>query len=109
MDYIYDPALVAVSIATAMLGAFTALVVTSGIGRVRKPEALLRVLLAAAGIGSGIWATHVISLVALSLPIAPDFGSSHVAASVAIMAGFGGLALAIRLQSAGVETTTGRP
>ena len=95
MDYTYDPALVALSIATAMLGAFTALVVTAGIGQVRTSEALLRVLLAAAGIGSGIWATHFISLIALPLPIGPEPGLSHAALPAAIMAIAGGLAFAI--------------
>ncbi len=95
MGYIYDPALVALSIATAMLGAFTALVVTAGISRVHASEALLRVLLAAAGIGSGIWATHFISLTAMALPVPPEPGLSRIALSAAIMIVPGGLAFTV--------------
>lgn len=85
MDFTYDLTLVALSIATAMLGAFTALVVTSGIGQPHISNTSLRVLLAAAGIGSGLWATHFISLEALLLPVSPEFDRSSVALSAAIM------------------------
>lgn len=95
MDYTYDPALVALSIATAMLGAFTALVVTAGISRVQSSEMVLRVLLAAVSVGSGIWATHFVSLTAMSLPVVPEFDLSFIVFSIAIMTILGGGAFAI--------------
>lgn len=95
MDYTYDPALVALSIATAMLGVFTALVVTVDISRVHPSEIALRILLAAVSVGSGIWATHFVSLTAMSLPAAPEFNLSLVAYSMAIMMILGGGAFAI--------------
>jgi NO-binding membrane sensor protein with MHYT domain len=95
MDYAYDPALVALSIATAILGAFTALVVTAGIGRASTPEAVMRVLLAAAGIGSSIWATHFVGVTAIALPVMPDSLFTHNAFSAGIIIGAVLLAFAI--------------
>lgn len=95
MDYTYDPALVALSIATAILGAFTALVVTAGIGRASASEAAVRILLAAAGVGSGIWATHFISVTAIALPVAPESLLAHNALSGAIIVASGVLAFTI--------------
>lgn len=95
MDYTYDPALVALSIATSMLGAFTVLVVTAGISRVHPLEIALRVLLAALSLGSGIWATHFVSLIAMSLPVAPEFDLSFAAFSMIVMMISGGGAFAI--------------
>lgn len=95
MDYAYDPALVALSIATAILGAFTGLVVTAGIGRASAFETAMRIVLAAAGIGSGIWATHFISVTAVALPIAPETLFPHNALPAAIIVAAGAFAFAI--------------
>jgi NO-binding membrane sensor protein with MHYT domain len=95
MDHIYDPALVALSIATAILGAFTALVVTAGIGRASASEAAVRILLASAGVGGGIWATHFISMTAITLPVTPESPFAHNALPAAIIVAAGALAFAI--------------
>lgn len=95
MDHIYDPALVALSIATAILGAFTALVVTAGIGRASASGAAVRILLAAAGIGGGIWATHFISMTAITLPVTPESLFAHKALPAAVIVAAGALAFAI--------------
>jgi NO-binding membrane sensor protein with MHYT domain len=69
MDFTYDPGLVALSIAVAILGSFTGLVLTSGIRRVRGLEATLRLVLGAVGIGGGVWSMHFIAMLAVQLPI----------------------------------------
>src|SRR5688572_25820562 len=69
MDFTYDPGLVALSIAVAILGSFTGLVMTSGIRRVRGMEASLRLILGAIGIGGGVWSMHFIAMLAVQLPI----------------------------------------
>jgi NO-binding membrane sensor protein with MHYT domain len=69
MDFTYDRGLVALSIAAAILGSFTGLVMTSGIRRVRGAEAGLRLILGALGIGGGVWSMHFIAMLAVQLPI----------------------------------------
>lgn len=65
----YDTGLVALSIALSILGAFTALVVTGGIRRIANYEAIPRLVVAAIGIGGGVWSMHLVGLIALRLPI----------------------------------------
>ena len=68
MEFSYDPGLVALSIAAAILGSFTGLVMMSGIHRVRGPEAALRFALGGMGIGGGVWSMHFIAMLAVVLP-----------------------------------------
>jgi diguanylate cyclase len=69
MDFTYDTGLVVLSIAAAILGSFTGLVLTSGIHRVGNREAGLRIVLGGLGIGGGIWSMHFIAMLAVVLPI----------------------------------------
>jgi diguanylate cyclase len=70
MDFTYDTGLVVLSIAAAMLGSFTGLVLTSGIRQVRgRKEAALRIILGGLGIGGGIWSMHFIAMLAVILPV----------------------------------------
>ncbi len=69
MPFTYDPALVALSIAIAILGSFTGLVMTAGIRRIRGPEVALRVALGGIGVGGGVWSMHFIAMLAVVLPI----------------------------------------
>lgn len=69
MNFTYDQGLVALSIAVAILGSFTGLVLTSGIRRVSGLEATLRLVLGALGIGGGVWSMHFIAMLAVQLPI----------------------------------------
>lgn len=69
MEYTYDPALVALSIAIAILGSFTGLVMTAGIQRVHGPEAALRIMLGSIGVGCGVWSMHFVAMLAVILPI----------------------------------------
>lgn len=69
MDFTYDTGLVAMSISAAVLGAFTGLVMTSGVRGLKVEHARLRVALGGLAIGSGIWSMHFIALLAVELPI----------------------------------------
>ena len=87
MDFTYNMGLVALSIAVAMLGSFTGLVMTTGIYKVRGPEFILRIVLGGLGIGGGVWSMHFIAMLAVILPIPlsydiPETTISAVAAVV---------------------------
>jgi diguanylate cyclase len=69
MEFTYDSGLVALSIAIAILGSFTGLVMTTGIRRVKGREQALRIGLGGLGVGGGIWAMHFIAMLAVTLPI----------------------------------------
>jgi NO-binding membrane sensor protein with MHYT domain len=61
----------------------------------------MRVLLAAAGIGSSIWATHFIGVTAIALPVMPDalFTSNALSAAIIITAGLLAFAIAAASRS----------
>lgn len=84
MPFTYDPALVALSIAIAILGSFTGLVVTAGIRRIRGPEVALRVTLGGIGVGGGVWSMHFIAMLAVVLPIPLTYDIPRTAASAMI-------------------------
>jgi diguanylate cyclase len=69
MEFTYNPGMVALSIAAAILGSFTGLVMMSGIYRVRGLEAVLRIGLGGLGIGGGVWSMHFIAMLAVMLPM----------------------------------------
>lgn len=73
MEFTYESSLVAVSIAIAILGTFTGLVVTTGIRHTRGHELILRAALGGLGVGGGIWAMHFVAMLAVNLPIAISF------------------------------------
>lgn len=75
MEFSYDAGLVALSIAVAILGSFTGLVLTTGIYRVSRSEARLRVILAGLGIGGGVWSMHFIAMLAVQLPIPLNYAA----------------------------------
>jgi NO-binding membrane sensor protein with MHYT domain len=95
MDFTYDPALVALSVALCVLGAFTGLVVTSGLKYLQRHEAILRIMLGALGIGGGIWAMNFVALIALVLPVDPSFGIVNTLTSASVVIIFTGFALGI--------------
>lgn len=95
MNLIYDPALVALSIAMAMLGAFTGLVVTAKLRNLDGYEAVLSILLGALTIGGGTWAAHVIALCAIDYPVQPHFDLVMSAISGAVIILFTAAALSI--------------
>lgn len=65
----HDPSLVLLSSTIAILGAFTACVLTSGLLSLPRSEARLRLTMASFALGGSVWATHFVGLLAISLPI----------------------------------------
>ena len=95
MDFTYNTGLVALSIAVAMLGSFTGLVMTTGIRNAGSAEVKLRIALGALGIGGGIWSMHFISMLAVILPIQLSYDVAETAASAVIAIIFTAIALAV--------------
>jgi diguanylate cyclase len=84
MEFSYDAGLVALSIAVAILGSFTGLVLTTSIHRVPRFEARIRVVLAGLGIGGGVWSMHFIAMLAVQLPIPLSYAAVPTSASAFI-------------------------
>jgi NO-binding membrane sensor protein with MHYT domain len=95
VDFTYNTGLVALSIAVAMLGSFTGLVMTTGIRDAGRAEVNLRIVLGALGIGGGIWSMHFISMLAVMLPIQLSYDVAETATSAVIAIIFTAIALAI--------------
>jgi NO-binding membrane sensor protein with MHYT domain len=95
MEFTYDAALVTLSIAVATLGAFTGLVMTTGIRRIRGMEAALRIGLGSIAIGGGIWAMHFIAMLAMILPVELDHDLVLTAFSALIAMAFTAIAFVI--------------
>jgi diguanylate cyclase len=68
MEFTYDAGLIALSIAAAILGSFTGLVMMSGIRWAYGAEAALRFGLGGLGIGGGVWSMHFIAMLAVVVP-----------------------------------------
>jgi NO-binding membrane sensor protein with MHYT domain len=95
MEFTYDPALVALSIAIAILGSFTGLVMTAGIRRVRGPEAALRIILGSVGVGGGIWSMHFVAMLAVILPVELRYETIQTVSSAVLAVIFTGIAFSI--------------
>lgn len=93
MDFTYDKGLVALSIAVAILGSFTGLVLTTGVSRLRGPEAGLRIVLGGLGVGGGIWSMHFIAMLAVILPVKLSYGIPQTLISAIIAVVFVTIAL----------------
>src|SRR5262245_12100260 len=95
MEYTYNPSLIALSIAVAILGSFTGLVMTAGIRRTSGALRSLRIFLGALGIGGGIWSMHFIAMLAVILPIELSYNVPQTVVSALIAIGFTSVALTI--------------
>lgn len=97
MEFTYDTGLVALSIAVAILGSFTGLVMTTGIERAPRFEARLRVILGGVGIGGGVWSMHFIAMLAVQLPVPLSYAvkPTLISALIAVI----GTALALSIVS----------
>jgi diguanylate cyclase len=93
MEFTYDPGLVALSIAAAILGSFTGLVMTVGLRRVSRAEAGLRIVLGGLGIGGGIWSMHFIAMLAVQLPLPLNYSVPETLVSAALAVIFTAVAL----------------
>lgn len=95
MEFTYDTGLVAVSIAIAILGSFTGLVVTTGIRHVRGPEVVLRVVLGGLAVGGGVWSMHFVSMLAVILPVPLSYDLAETTLSAVLAVIFTAIAFAI--------------
>jgi diguanylate cyclase len=95
VEFSYDHGLVALSIAVAMLGSFTGLVMMTGIRAATANEVKLRILFGGIGIGGGIWSMHFISMLAVILPIRLTYDVAETAVSAVIAIAFTATALTI--------------
>jgi len=93
MDFTYNPGLVALSIAVAVLGSFTGLVMTTDLRRVGRLEAALRIVLGGLGVGGGIWSMHFIAMLAVKLPIKLSYDIPETVASAIVAVVFTSVAL----------------
>ncbi len=79
MIFSYDSGFVVLSIAVAILGAFTGLVMMTGIKGVSHAQARLRICLGGLGIGGGVWSMHFIAMLAVKLPIPLSYDVTQTA------------------------------
>ncbi len=91
----HDPSMVILSITIVILGAFSALVMTSNIASLPPTEWRTRLIMACITLGGSIWAMHFVGLLALQAPINWAYNPTLLAGS-AFMA-FAGTGLALYL------------
>lgn len=95
LNFTYNPSAVALSIAVAILGSFTGLVMTSGIRRTSGRIKMIRIFLGGLGVGGGIWSMHFISMLAVILPVELYYDVTRTTISAMIAISFVAVALAI--------------
>ena len=95
MEFTYDSGLVAVSIAIAILGAFTGLVVTTGMRQVHGRELILRAMLGGLGVGGGVWSMHFVAMLAINLQVAFSYDIEEMTFSACLAVIFTAVAFAI--------------
>ncbi len=65
----HDPSLVILSVTIAILGTFTASVMTSNAGALSRGEGRMRILMASITLGGCIWAMNLVGLLAIEIPV----------------------------------------
>ena len=65
----HDPSLVILSITIAILGTFTASVMTSNLGALSRGEGRMRIVMASITLGGCIWAMNFVGLLSLEIPV----------------------------------------
>ena len=83
----HDPSLVILSATIAVLGAFTACVLTSNLGGLSRGERRGRLLMASISLGGALWAMQFVGLLALKVPV-------NIAQNFVLLAASGAGALA---------------
>ncbi len=91
----HDPSMVILSITIVILGAFSALVMTSNIAALPPTEWRMRLVMASITLGGSIWAMHFVGLLALYAPINWAYNPTLLAMSALIAFVGTGLALYI--------------
>lgn len=95
MGFTHDSGLVALSIAIAVLGAFTGLIVTSGLRKAGRRGTLLQIGLGGLSIGGGIWAMQVIGVLAVIGPVETGYSLPIAVAAALIAVLFASAALTV--------------
>jgi diguanylate cyclase len=65
----HDPSLVILSITIAILGTFTASVMTSNVGAISRGEGRMRIVMASVTLGGCIWAMNFVGLLSIEAPL----------------------------------------
>ena len=65
----HDPSLVILSITIAILGTFTASVMTSNLGVLSRGEGRMRIVMASITLGGCIWAMNFVGLLSIEIPV----------------------------------------
>ncbi|MGO8952679.1 MAG: MHYT domain-containing protein [Rhodomicrobium sp.] len=91
----HDPSLVILSVTIAILGAFTASVMTSNIGALPRNEGRMRIVMAALTLGGSIWVTDFVGLLSIEVPI--NFAYQPLLLGLSAAAAFTGTAAALFL------------
>ena len=65
----HDPSLVILSITIAILGTFTASVMTSNVGALSRGEGRMRIVMASITLGGCIWAMNFVGLLSIEMPV----------------------------------------
>ncbi len=65
----HDPSLVILSITIAILGTFTASVMTSNLGVLSRGEGRMRIVMASVTLGGCIWAMNFVGLLSIEVPV----------------------------------------
>ncbi|MCV0368446.1 MULTISPECIES: MHYT domain-containing protein [Filomicrobium] len=97
----YDPLLVGVSIAVAIWGSWTSLVLTFGLLDERKPmsQIIAQCINCAAVMGGSIWAMHFIAMLAVKFPTAISYNMTETVASLLLAITVCGLGLFVASQN----------
>jgi NO-binding membrane sensor protein with MHYT domain len=91
----YDPALVFGAALVALMAAFTGLQLTHGIGQLAPQARRAQIVKAAIVLGGGVWSTHFVAMLALSLPVAIFYDAVATLASALIAVLLAGVALLV--------------
>ncbi len=89
----HDPSLVILSITIAILGTFTASVMTSNVALLPRGEGRSRIVMASLTLGSSIWAMNFVGLLALEVPI--DLTRDPVLLGISAAVAFFGTGIAL--------------
>ena len=100
MQATYDPLLVALSIAVAVLVSYTALSLAARVASSNANQVRFWLIGGAITMGVGIWSMHFIGMMAFSLPIALRYNLAATLLSLALAIGTSGCAI---WRSIGVE------
>lgn len=96
----YDPLLVGISVAVAIWGSWTALVLTFGFREHKKSpiQAIFLCINGAVVIGSSIWAMHFIAMLAVGFPVPVTYNVTETVASLVLAMCVSGLGLFVASQ-----------